>query len=167
MSILRRFSQRGNIYFIANVTYDRRPLLVQNADSLLESIEAIHTKQPFDLQAWVILPDHFHFVIDPMDWDFSRLMQSIKMSSGARYRKGVGVKSGRLWQNRFWDHIIRDQEDLNRHIDYVHYNPVKHQLVKSPFDWKWTSIHEYYREGLYRRDWGNKEIDWGEEDFGE
>ena len=167
MSILRRFHQLGNIYFIANVTYDRQPFLVQDAGLLLDSIESVRAKQSFDLHAWVILPDHFHFVIDPVDWDISKAMQSIKMSFGARYRKQLGVDAGRMWQNRFWDHIIRDQDDYNRHVDYVHYNPVKHGLVRSPFDWKWTSLHDYYREGLYRRDWGSKEIDWSKEDFGE
>ena len=167
MSILRRYHTCGNIYFIANVTFDRLPILVQSAELLIESIEAVRAKQPFELHAWVIMPDHFHFVVDPTGWDISTLMHSIKMSFGARYRKQLGQKSGRVWQNRFWDHIIRDQEDYNRHIDYVHYNPVKHGLVKSPFDWQWTSLHDYVRVGLYRRDWGSKEIDWGKEDFGE
>jgi len=66
----------------------------------------------------------------------------------------MNLASGRVWQNRFWDHIIRNQEDLNRHIDYIHFNPVKHGFVKSPFDWSHSSIHKYHAEGFYTRGWG-------------
>jgi putative transposase len=167
MSILRRYHREGNFYFITNVTFDRAPILTENASLLTRAIESARTKASFELLAWVIMPDHFHFVIGPSSWDISKLLQAIKMSFGVLYRNRDGMTSGRVWQNRFWDHIIRDQEDLNRHIDYVHYNPVKHRLVLSPFDWKWSSIDDYRREGVYADDWGRKEMDWGDMDFGE
>ncbi len=64
---------------------------------------------------------------------------------------------GKIWQRRFWDHVIRDQNDLNKHIDYIHYNPVKHGLIKSPFEWEYSSIHNFCAEGYYSLDWGVKD----------
>ena len=89
------------------------------------------------------------------------------MTFSASLRSELGVRSGRVWQYRFWDHIIRDQIDLNKHIDYIHYNPVRHGLTTSPFDWKESSFDEYYKRGLYPDDWGVKEVIKFEGDFGE
>jgi putative transposase len=80
------------------------------------------------------------------------------MSFSALWLKRLGQKSGRVWQNRFWDHIIRDEKDWNCHVEYIHYNPVRHGLVTSPFEWKQSSIHEFYKRGFYARDWGASEI---------
>ncbi|MFZ5980732.1 MAG: REP-associated tyrosine transposase, partial [Candidatus Zixiibacteriota bacterium] len=115
----------------------------------------------------VILPEHIHFIIDPLSFDVSNIIQRIKMSFAANYRKRNDLKAGRIWQNRFWDHIIRNQQDMNRHIDYIHYNPVKHGLVESPFSWKESSIHEYGIKGYYSSDWGQREDLVIEGDFGE
>jgi putative transposase len=167
MSILRRYHREGNTYFITNVTYQRCPILTTAAPLIVRAIDLARVKKPFELLAWVILPDHFHLVIGPSAWDISRLLQAIKMSFGALYRQSMNVHSGRVWQNRFWDHIIRDQEDLNRHLDYVHYNPVKHGMAGSPIKWQWSSIHGYRRDGYYSEDWGSKELDWSGTDFGE
>lgn len=110
-----------------------------------------------EIIASVILPDHVHYLFDTNGRDISLIMQRIKMSFGAIYRKRHNLKSGRLWQNRFWDHIIRDQDNFNNHVSYIHYNPVKHGYVKSPFNWIQSSIHEYFKNGYYRRDWGSRE----------
>jgi putative transposase len=167
MSILRRYHCEGNFYFITSVTYDRVPILTANVPLLQQAIRAASDKRPIESLAWCILPDHFHLVVGASSWDVSRLLQTIKMSFGASYRKKMGIRSGRVWQNRFWDHIIRDQDDLNHHIDYTHYNPVKHGLVRSPFAWEWSSIHDYRGEGFYADDWGQRELDWKETDYGE
>ncbi len=89
------------------------------------------------------------------------------MSFGTLWRKRMNLLRGRVWQNRFWDHIIRDQEDLNRHIDYVHFNPVKHGYVNLPFDWTHSSIHEYHADGFYPRDWGLRDTTVIKGKFGE
>jgi putative transposase len=69
------------------------------------------------------------------------------------------IKQGEaaIWQRRFWEHTIRDELDFNRHVDYIHYNPVKHGLVKSVKDWPWSTFHRYVREGYYQPDWGSTE----------
>ena len=140
MSILRRYNREGNIYFITDVTYERKPLLVDNIDLFRARLAAVNDRAAFIIMAWVVLPDHFHMVIDPKQHDISNLLQRIKMTLGALWRKRRNLTSGRVWQNRFWDHIIRDQTDLNRHVDYVHFNPVRHGYVDSPFEWQHSSI---------------------------
>lgn len=167
MSKLRRYHTAGNWYFISNVTYLRRPILIENADLLRSAFDTARARQRFDLLAWVILPDHFHAMIDSKENDISRIMQRIKMGFAANWRRREEIIRGRVWQNRFWDHIIRDQEDLNNHIDYIHYNPVKHGFVASPFDWEYSSIHEYLRNGMYDRNWGQRDVPPFQGEFGE
>ena len=167
MSKLRRYFKFGDIIFITNVTYNRIPILIEHYNLLAESLEKINKVSPFDIIAKVILPDHFHVVLDPLNNNPSTLLQRIKMSFGVSYRIRMKMKSGRIWQNRFWDHIIRDQNDLNNHINYIHYNPVKHGFVTKPIDWKYSSFHEYRNQGVYAQDWGSIEPDNIEGEFGE
>ncbi len=154
---------------MTSVTYGREPILVQNADLLISSIESIQNANNFELIAQVILPDHWHCIIRPEgEVGVSSLLQRIKMSFGVKYRIRIGRRSGRVWQNRYWDHIIRDENDLNRHIDYIHYNPVKHGLVDSPHNWEYSSIHWKQFIQMYPNDWGTKEPNtFANADFGE
>ncbi len=86
------------------------------------------------------------------------------ISSGLRAR--IGHSFGRLWQHRFFDHIIRNQEDMNRHIDYIHYNPVRHHLAISPGEYEYSSFKLYLTDEKYEADWGSVEGMDGR-DFGE
>jgi putative transposase len=158
MSKLRRFHTAGNLYFITTVTERRANLITVNAELLWKSIQKINAVNEFKLLAWVLLPDHLHLVVDPMAQDISRLMQRIKLSFARFYQERQDRSAHKVWQRRFWDHIIRDQRDMNSHIDYIHYNPVKHGYVHSPFEWKHSSIHEYKERGMYPPDWGIKQI---------
>jgi len=154
MSNLRRYHENGYIYFITNVTYKRQPFLTANVDLFRNAIDVCKSRCGFELIAWVVMPDHFHLVIDPFDTHISTILQKIKMSFAALYRKRHGMHSGRVWQNRFWDHIIRSQDDMNRHIEYIHYNPVKHGFAGRPLDWPHSSFGEYVAQGFYPADWG-------------
>lgn len=154
MSDIRRYFRNGNVYFLTHVTYNRLSVLVDNFDLWRRAVDTMRANLPFDLIAWVVLPDHFHVIIDPERNNLSSLVKRIKLSFSANYRRRAGVVRGRVWQYRFWDHIIRDGDDLSRHIDYVHYNPVKHGLVRSPFQWEYSSIHKYRENGYYAADWG-------------
>ena len=100
------------------------------------------------------MPEHFHIIINPFRNDLSDIMHRIKLSFGAKYRRKHNKISGRIWQNRYWNHVIRDEADFKNHLNYIHYNPVKHKLVKSPFDWEYTSLHKYFEERFYASDWG-------------
>jgi len=165
MSNLRRYYSSGNMYFITVVTFKRRPILRWNIDLFWLSINKMKSIYEFELIAWVVLPDHFHAVINPFDNNLSELIKRFKLSYSMNFRKRNNLKSGRIWQFRFWDHVIRNQDDFNRHIDYVHYNPVKHGLVRSPFEYEYSSIDKYSE--YYQKDWGVSEPIEFEGDFGE
>ncbi len=92
-------------------------------------------------------------------------MHDFKITYSRYFRNKYGP--GRVWQNRFWDHIIRDQNDFNRHIDYIHFNPVKHGLVIDPFVFEHSSLVGYFAKGYYNRDWGVIDIPEFNDDFGE
>jgi len=164
MTNIRRYYSDCYTYFVAHVTLRRHQILRGNEDILLEAIEKHKAATASDLIAWAILPDHFHLLIQPGNTNISLLTRRIKLSFSAKYRQRKGLQSGRLWQYRFWDHIIRNQDDMNRHIAYIHRNPVKHGIVKSPFDYPYSSIHQY-RE-FYPDDWGQIDED-DNFDFGE
>ena len=120
------------------------PILVDHGDLLMAAITRTRKRVAFELHAWVIVPDHFHIVVDSQSTNISGILQRIKMDFGAHWRSRLGLKAGRVWQKRFWDHVIRDEADLLKHCDYIHYNPVKHGLVESPFEWPHSSIRQFY-----------------------
>jgi putative transposase len=85
----------------------------------------------------------------------SDVMQSIKLRFTHRFKRNNGITENiTIWQRRFWDHIIRDESDLNRHLDYVHFNPLKHGYVEKPMDYPWSSFGELLKRGKYHPDWG-------------
>lgn len=132
------------------------PLLIDNIDLWHKSVKFVKDIKQFELIAWVILPDHLHLMIDFGIGDLSYLMKRVKMKFSGLYRSKWKLKSGRIWQFRFWDHMIRDEDDFRNHLDYIHYNPVKHGLVVRPGDWEHSSFKEYFTQGYYAEDWGIK-----------
>jgi putative transposase len=155
MTNIRRYYDDSYTYFVTNVTYERQRILLDHTESLKQSIDKVKSETSFDLVAWVILPEHFHIIVRPGTINISLLMRRIKLSFSAKYRKLLKMSSGQLWQNRFYDHVIRNQDDMNKHLDYIHFNPVKHGLVSKPFDYRYSSIHDY--RDYYSDDWGIKE----------
>ena len=115
----------------------------------------VKSSSGFAMNAYVILDDHFHWIITPVGQNFSAIMQSIKLRFVHRYKKAIGKKEqATLWQRRFWDHVIRNDEDLHRHMDYIHYNPVKHGLVKQVSQWPYSTYHQFLKQGFYKGfDW--------------
>jgi putative transposase len=167
MSKLRRYYTTGNYYFITTVTLDRQPILVQNIDLYHKAID--RTGRRFDLEiiAWVVLPDHLHLLLNPKINNLSNIMKVFKQDFGFLYRQRLGRRTGSVWQLCFWDHIIRNQADLNRHIDYIHYNPIKHGIASSTREYVHSSFADYVRDGYYETSWGEKkELDF-EGEFGE
>jgi putative transposase len=161
----RRFQVEGCTYFIVNVTHERRQFLVDNIDLFWKAVESAKRKRKFDLMAWAILPEHFHLLVYFEKGSISNIMKSIKLTFSAHYRKKYNLAIGRVWQNGFWDHIIRNDEDMRRHIDYIHYSPVKHGLVRLAFDYPHSSIHLF--KEFYPEDWGVNEKDEPEGEFRE
>ena len=149
-------------------------LLIEKIDLLLASFESVGLRHPFRQEAFVIMPDHLHSIwtLPPDDTDFSIRWSQIKGQFSRGIEKMERVSQSRMkrrergiWQRRFWEHLIRDDEDFNRHVDYIHWNPVKHGWVSRVIDWPYSSFHDYVRHGLYpdaRGDPGPAGIDAGE-----
>ena len=155
MSKLRRYYAIGNYYFVTCVTINRAPILIDNIDLYQQAINRTCQRFDPDIIAWVVLPDHLHMIINPKTHNLSDLMKAFKQDFGFLYRQRIGARTGRIWQLRFWDHIIRDQNDMNHHIDYIHYNPIKHNLVRAVKDYDHSSFADFIREGFYQKDWGD------------
>ncbi|GAB4255677.1 MAG: hypothetical protein Kow0065_03910 [Methylomicrobium sp.] len=128
---------------------------------------------PFDINAMVIMPDHLHCIWTlPEDADFSTRWNLLKGHFSRAIAKGERVSDSRhnrrergLWQRRFWAHLITDQTDFNHHVDYIHWNPVKHGWVQHVADWQYSSFHKFVEQGIYPNHWGHSgefSIDGGE-----
>ncbi|TBU72670.1 transposase [Pseudomonas daroniae] len=164
MTGYRRHYRAGGVYFFTLTLADRRrDWLVSHIDVLRQSVREEQRRAPFALQAWVVLPEHLHLLVrlPDGDSDFSNRLRRIKGNFSrqiplpAHRRQSLLGKGERgIWQRRFWEHAIRDQEDWQRHIEYIHHNPVKHGLVDRVRDWPYSSFHAYVQRGDYPLDWG-------------
>jgi putative transposase len=159
MKTLRRIDLRNTLYFITIITYERRNILHDDIDLFWKSWHGQ------ELDAWIIMPDHFHIIVNSGEKGISKVIHNFKLRYAIGYRQKHDDNA--VWQNRFWDHIIRDQNDLNNHLDYIHYNPVKHGLVNDPFTYAHSSLTKYFTAGMYERNWGIKDKLSFEGDFGE
>ena len=159
MPNFRRYYIPDSLVFITSVTNMRYPFLEgKNAGTLYAVMNRVKLIHPYEIVAYSILPDHFHWIILPQDarGDFSTIMHSVKLNFSRQWRKeNPDQQPIKLWQNRFWDHVIRDEDDLSRHIDYIHWNSVKHQVALKPDDWKASSFQIYVDQGYYESDWGS------------
>ena len=153
----RRFYQSGARYFFTVVTENREPLLIENIERLRAAFRLCLSRYPFEIEAIVVLPDHLHTVwrLPEGDADFSRRWMVIKrkFSAGLPSRVVSDSKTKKrekgIWQRRFWEHCIRDENDWRRHVDYIHFNPVKHGYVSAPQDWLYSSFNQAVRKGWY------------------
>jgi putative transposase len=153
----------GGYYFFTVVTYRRARLFTKELARhiLRQAVTKTQSKHPFEVIAICLLPDHLHCVwkLPEGDANFSTRWSSIKGIFSREYLRAnrqEHVPLSRadkgevcIWQKRFWEHQIRDERDLQRHIDYTHYNPVKHGLAKSVEDWPWSTYHQFIKEGFY------------------
>ncbi len=165
MSILKRYFKERQIYFVTGITYNREKHLINNYYILDNAITQIISDMGIEIIAFSFLSDHFHLIVNPQHQELSSIIKKIKLKYSYQYRKKQNLYRKTLWQHRYWDHIIRDEIDLNNHINYIHYNPVKHGLVRKPFDWQFSSIHKY--KDVYSNDWGVKDEIKFEDNFGE
>jgi putative transposase len=148
--------------------------MVHHVDALRTAFRIARQERPFAIEAIVILPEHLHAIwtLPPGDSDFSRRWKRIKAYFTHRLvAAGVPVKRHHngeyaFWQRRFWEHTIRNETDFERHVDYVHFNPVKHKLVPRVREWPYSSFHVYVRRGLLPADWAGN-VDEPVMDFGE
>jgi putative transposase len=158
----RNFVPGGTYFFTVTLKDRRSAVLVTHVAALRSAFRVTRTERPFTIDAIVILPDHLHTLITlpPGDADFpvrwrrikSLFTQQVALTDATLRPNQRGQYD--LWQRRFWEHTIRDEDDLTRHVDYIHYNPVKHGLVRQVWDWPHSSFHRYVRQGMLPEEWG-------------
>lgn len=160
----RRVYHAGGVYFFTVNLLQRRgnDLLIRHIDGLRDAVRVVRRKHPFKIHAWVVMPDHLHCVIqlpdDDFDFSLRRHLIKIRFSKSlplTESRSAVRVRRGErgIWQRRFWEHLIRDERDYEAHMNYVHFNPVKHGLVKRVVEWPYSTFHRLVEQGVYTRDW--------------
>ena len=153
----RMFVPGGTFFFTLNLFDRRRDTLVRHVDSLRDSWRSVTARWPFDTIAVVILPDHLHLIMSLPEGDANYPVRLGLLKQGFTKRLPENLKSpGRkgernIWQRRYWEHAIRDEADLEAHVDYVHFNPVKHGYVEDVDDWPHSSWHRYKRD--YGAEW--------------
>jgi putative transposase len=165
MSEYRRWWVPGGTYFFTVNLADRSSrALVERFDVLHRVTCAVRRAHPFEIVAWVVLPDHLHAIwtLPADDRDFARRWMLIKQAFSRDVPAGERRSASRrrtgergVWQRRYWEHLIRDERDWRNHIDYIHINPVKHGLVARVVDWPHSSFHRFVRQGRLPEDWAN------------
>jgi putative transposase len=151
----RRSKLPGGTFFFTITLKDRQStILVDHIDLLRESVLDVIKKKPFDIVAWVVLPDHIHTIwtLPTADHDFSRRWQQIKILFTKKLQQRTSLKLY-VWQNRFWEHEIKSPQDLEAHINYIYLNPVKHGLVAATKDWPYSSFHRDVQLGRFDLNW--------------
>jgi putative transposase len=152
----------GCWFFTVNLKDRRRRLLVEHIEALRAAMRRTRANHPFTIDAIVVLPDHLHAVwtLPTGDCDFSVRWRLIKIGFAksiprTEFRSNVRIARGEraIWQRRFWEHLIRDEEDFRRHLDYCYINPVKHGLVTRVRDWPHSSFHRDVQASLFPLDW--------------
>ena len=165
----RRAHIPGSSVFLTLITYQRQKIFLplENIDRLRQACDLMMTEKPFTIDAAVILPEYIHFLwtLPPDDPDYSYRVRRMKVLF-TRALRGVNNlpddvcesrkkhRESDVWQRRFYEHTIRDEVDLRKHLDYLHFNPVKHGLVKCVHDWQYSSFHRGVRRGEYDVKWG-------------
>lgn len=163
----------GGTYFFTLVTYRRQNWLCTEVAraGLREAITKTRVAYPFTMDAFVLLPNHLHCIwtLPKYDSDYATRWRLIKTYFTKNYADKLELNScinasrqkrqeKNLWQRRFWEHVIRDEEDFTRHCDYIHYNPVKHGLCDAPQQWQYSSFHRFVSKGFYAESWGHAKI---------
>ena len=151
----KRVYQPGGYYFFTLVTAQRQAVFRQERHvALLRKIwRDVAIEHPFETIGCCVLPDHIHAVwrLPPDDCDYSGRWQRIKGRFSRQFR------SGSVWQKGYWEHALRSDVEVSNHLDYLHFNPVKHGYVERVVDWPWSSFHRYVRAGLLPLEWGSLE----------
>ena len=170
MANYRRASACGGKFFFTVVTYRRRPVLdrPESRQALREVIEDVRIRRPFSIDAWVLLPDHIHCIwtlpegVSDFSLRWSLIKSGFSKKTKALFKVDEWMNDSKLkrrestvWQRRFWEHQVRDDEEYRVYTDYIHYNPVKHGLADAPHKWAYSSFHCYVEEGVYEKEWAS------------
>jgi putative transposase len=169
MADYRRYFVAGGTFFFTIVTYQRRPIFFddKNVDLLRTVVADVRRELPFEINAAVVLPDHLHFIwsLPPGDANFSKRIGRMKASFTKLLRGSNALpatlsdsrrkhRESDVWQRRFWEHTVRDEDEFARLFDYIHFNPVKHGHTSCPHKWKASSFHHWVKRGVMGKNWG-------------
>lgn len=164
----------GSTVFLTLVTFSRRPIFAEpeNVKCLRHAMATVKTEMPFDIAAAVVLPDHLHLLwtLPPSDCNYSKRVGRLKVLVTRSLRGSDALpqdvcfsrqkhRESNVWQRRFWEHTIRDEADWVAHVNYLHYNPVKHGLVRCPQEWDYSSFRQFVGKGMYAEDWGCGDVE--------
>lgn len=167
MANYRRVFIKGGCYFFTVITYERRPILTEesNFHRLREAFRRVKAAHPFRIDAIAVLPDHLHVIWTlpagddefPLRWRKIKHFFSVGVTAPDTISSSLVSKREKgVWQRRYWEHALRDEPDWKRHIDYIHYNPVKHGYVERPSDWQYGSFARAMKQGWYPIGWGDR-----------
>ena len=164
----RNFVPGGSFFFTVNLADRRLCLLTEHIDLLRAAFRYVLARHPFTVDAMVVMPEHLHAVwtmpVEDADYStrwrlikshFSRALPATEWRSSSRVDKG---ERG-IWQRRYWEHTLRDEADYQRHVDYIHFNPVKHGHKERVADWPFSTFHRFVRLGVYAQDWAGGKSD--------
>ncbi|HWL30989.1 MAG TPA: transposase [Xanthobacteraceae bacterium] len=174
-SYRRNFVPGGSFFFTANLQDRRARLFTEHIGALRVAFRETKMRHPFSIEAIVVLPDHLHTIwsLPEGDSDFATRWRLIKARFSRALPAGEQISESRIgkgergiWQRRYWEHTLRDENDFARHADYIHFNPVKHGLSTRVVDWPHSSFHRMVRLGVYPADWAG-DAQSGEDGFGE
>ena len=156
----KRLYVPNSMIFFTVVTNNRKKILLDNIEYLRQSFKTTKEKYKFDIVAIIVNPDHFHMIIKPDEInEYPKILGSIKSNftkiSGIKHSINNNRESD-IWQRRYWEHTIINEEDLYKHIDYIHYNSMKHYNIP-PKDWEFSSFRKFVENKYYENDWCNFE----------
>ena len=152
----------GSFFFTVNLADRRQQLLTEHIGYLRAAFRYARMRHPFSVDAFVVLPDHLHAIwtLPEGDAEFATRWRLIKSAFSRSLPIGEAVSRSRaaksergIWQRRYWEHTLRDEDDFARHVDYIHFNPVKHGHAKRVQDWPYSSFHRMVRRGVFSADW--------------
>jgi len=148
--------------------------------ALRDAIKTTQSKHTFTIDAWVLLPDHLHCIWTPPKDDsdcakrWSVIKRKVSIACAEQYKNEAWITASKkkhrestIWQRRYWEHQIRDQQDFNNHVDYIHYNAVKHGLCDEPMQWPYSTLHRYVKDNIYKPNWSVEEKGFDGTEFGE
>ncbi len=168
MTNYRRYRIKGGTcFFTVNLQDRRSDLLTKYIETLRQALHTVKTHHPFTIDAMAVLPDHLHciFTLPEYDNDYSLRWRQIKSAfsrhlpkTEPRSQSRINKHERGIWQRRFWEHVIRDGQDFRTHVDYIHFNPVKHGLVDQVIKWPYSSFHKYVERSIYPHDWGSGQV---------
>ncbi len=161
---IRDRTEGATYFFTLNLLNRQSDLLIHHIDLFRIAYRKTQQAMPFTLDAMVVLPEHLHILmtLPEGDHDYPKRISCLKGLFSRQIPRSECVNESRahkreraIWQRRYWEHRIRDEIDFQRHVDYIHYNPVKHGHVKHVEEWQYSTFHQYTREGIYAIDWAS------------